>query len=227
MENNDLFVKFPSTPHLLFNSSNLSREDKLVSPESKRLLLSTEITIEEKIDGANLGVSFSSSGEVQFQNRGHYILPPYMGQWEQLPKWFVVFQDRLFDALEDSYILFGEWCYAKHSVYYSSLPSWFIAFDVYDIKEQKFLSVQRRNSMVEKIGLPIVPLIKYGRLSLADIPDLIGKSAYGDDLCEGLYFRLDKDGWLNIRAKYVRENFSQAIEQHWSRKPLQKNKTRY
>lgn len=221
------FIKFPSTPHLLFNPDQLGREDKLLSAEDKELLLSSEITIEEKIDGANLGISFSSNGDVLFQNRGHYVTSPYVGQWEQLPKWFAIYQDKLFDVLEDSYILFGEWCYAKHSVYYPSLPNWFIAFDVFDIKAQKFLSVRRRNDMVDRIGLPIVPLIKYGRLSLSDIPNLLQKSAYGDALCEGLYFRLDKNGWLSLRAKYVRETFSQAIEQHWSKRPIQRNNVQY
>lgn len=30
------------------------------------------------------------------------------------------------------HILFGEWLFAKHSKHYTSLPAYFIAFDIYD-----------------------------------------------------------------------------------------------
>lgn len=227
MANNNPFFKFPSTPHLLFSSSQLTRDDKLLPVESREILLSEDVTIEEKIDGANLGISFSPAGDVLFQNRGQYLIQPYLGQWEHLPRWFAAHQDELFDVLEDKYILFGEWCYAKHSIPYFSLPDWFIAFDIFDIQEQRFLSVHRRNDIVKKLGLATVPLIRYGKFSLSDIPHLLSKSAYGDYPCEGLYFRFDEDGWLSIRAKYVRETFSQVIEQHWSKKSLQKNNVVY
>ena len=29
-------------------------------------------------------------------------------------------------------MLFGEWLFAKHSKHYTSLPAYFIAFDIYD-----------------------------------------------------------------------------------------------
>lgn len=220
---NSPFFKFPSTPHLLFASENVSRSDKLLSSEKKEILLSNEVTIEEKIDGANLGISFSKAGDILLQNRGQYLTPPYLGQWERLPTWLAIYQDRLFDVLQEKYILFGEWCYAKHSLYYSALPNWFIGFDIYDIREKKFFSVSRRNEMIGHIGLPIVPLIKHGRFTIDDIPFLLQQSAYGDCPCEGLYFRHDQGGWLNVRAKYVRSSFSQSIEQHWRNTPLQKN----
>lgn len=220
---NSSFFKFPSTHHLVFSSENEYRSDKLISDEEKRILLSSEVTIEEKIDGSNLGISFDKNGQIHLQNRGSYLYPPYRGQWEKMLVWLDLYCDKLFDILEDKYVLFGEWCYAKHSIYYSSLPNWFIAFDVYDICERKFFSVKRRNEIIKGAGLPIVPFIKYGRFQEADIPGLIQKSAYGDSLCEGLYFRHDMGDWLNIRAKYVRKTFSQSIVEHWGSVPLQKN----
>jgi hypothetical protein len=30
------------------------------------------------------------------------------------------------------HILFGEWCRAQHSVFYSRLPDYFLAFDIWD-----------------------------------------------------------------------------------------------
>lgn len=35
-----------------------------------------ELVVEEKIDGANLGISFDNSGNFQAQNRGSYLQFP-------------------------------------------------------------------------------------------------------------------------------------------------------
>ena len=32
----------------------------------------------------------------------------------------------------ERHVLFGEWLFAKHSKHYTSLPAYFIAFDIYD-----------------------------------------------------------------------------------------------
>ena len=36
-------------------------------------------------------------------------------------------------------VLFGEWMCVKHTVAYDKLPDWFIAFDILDMDEGKFL----------------------------------------------------------------------------------------
>ena len=60
-----------------------------------------------------------------------------------------------------------------------------------------------------------------------DLPELLGKSAFGDSPCEGLYFRYDVGNWLKIRAKYVRPTFVQSINKHWRNAPMQKNQIAY
>lgn len=221
------FFKFPSTPHIIFTSPNISRSDKLLDPGKKEILLSNVISIEEKIDGANLGISFGPSGDLLLQNRGQYLLPPLSGQWKTLPSWISAHQEKLFDVLEDRYILFGEWSYAKHSIYYSKLPDWFIGFDIYDIISQKFLSVLSRNKAFKNAEIVPVPEIKYGTFTMDDINRLLGPSAFGDSPCEGLYFRYDVGDWLEIRAKYVRTSFVQSIDKHWGNAPIQKNQIAY
>lgn len=221
------FFKFPTTPHIIFTSSNMARTDKLLEAKKKDILLSNAVTIEEKIDGANLGISFGKSGDLLLQNRGQYLLPPFSGQWRILSSWVTAHQEKLFDILEDRYILFGEWCYAKHSIYYSRLPDWFIGFDIYDTISQKFLAVPLRDKFLKSAEVASVPKIKYGTFKMDDLPGLLGKSAFGDDPCEGLYFRYDVGNWLEIRAKYVRPTFVQSINKHWRNAPMQKNQIAY
>ena len=221
------FLKFPSTPYLVAPKAPISRQDKILSEKDAEVFFLKNVTVEEKIDGANLGISFTSNGLIQLQNRGNIILEPYSGQWAILSKWLKYNTDRLFDILLDKYILFGEWCYFSHSIIYNALPNWFIAFDVFDKTNNIFLPVTKRNHIVNQIGLPLVPLIYYGHIEKDMLYNFITKSAFGNDLIEGLYFRVDSPNQLLYRAKYVRNDFSQAIKTHWSKMHTQKNQLKY
>ena len=131
------FCKFPSTPHLVVLPGVSVRSDKVFDPKKRDVFLSHTLIVEEKIDGANLGISFDESGNIQLQNRGSYLLEPYIGQWKKIHGWLQGKLDPLFDALEDDLILFGEWCYAKHSIYYNKRPDWFLGFDIFEKKKSQ------------------------------------------------------------------------------------------
>nr|WP_319495301.1 RNA ligase family protein [uncultured Desulfobacter sp.] len=140
-----LYFKFPSTPHLIVLGGNQVREDKVLTKESRNIFLKNQLIVEEKIDGANLGISFDQDGTLILQNRGAVLSPPYTGQWQKLKRWLSIHMEKLFDHLHDRYILFGEWCFAKHSIGYNKLPDYFLGFDVFDKKNDKFLSFDLRN----------------------------------------------------------------------------------
>ncbi len=223
----ELFFKFPSTPHALVTPNTDLRIDKALDEDSVKRLFSSPITVEEKIDGANLGISFDSNGEIVLQNRGKHIVKPYHGQWKKLLDWVPSHLDALFNGIEDRYILFGEWCYAKHSILYTALPDWFIGFDLFEKSEERFLSVERRNILLNSMGISVVPIIGHGVFSKVQLPQLLRKSAFSDCECEGLYLRLDSENYLEIRAKYVRESFSQSINEHWSKLSIQHNSIKH
>lgn len=221
------FYKFPTTPYINTNV-NISHLDKILSNEMVCKILDRPITVEEKIDGANLGVSFSSNGDIILQNRGSYLLSPLRGQWFPLSNWIKLHEDSLFDVLSDQLILFGEWCYAKHSIYYNRLPDWFIAFDIFDKKEKRFFSVSRRDKIITKLHLAKVPFITNGIFTLDQL--LLYKSfisKYSTELCEGIYIRQDHNDWLDYRAKLVNSDFSQSIGSHWSKSNLITNQLAY
>lgn len=214
------FYRFPTTPYLIKPSTKTSRLDKILTEEEADLFFTKNVTVEEKIDGANLGISFQKDGEIRLQNRGHCLTEPFLGQWVPLTRWLQCKIECLFDILLDKYILFGEWCYAKHSIYYSCLPDWFIAFDLYDKESKRFLSVKKRNSIIAKSGLAIVPILFEGHFSKNMLNGFCGKSAFGETNREGLYFRIDSKDYLLYRAKYVQPCFTQSIDTHWSKKSL-------
>ena len=217
------FFKFPSTPHLATLPGVDIRGDKVLSESERDGFLRHELIVEEKVDGANLGISFGSEGNIRAQNRGAYLQLPGSGQWKKLGEWLALRTDVLFENLSDRYILFGEWCYAQHSIFYNRLPDWFLAFDIYDRKTRRFLSSKRRNRLLEKTRLYKVPILARGRFSCPGIKKLLSQSKLSDQPAEGLYFRLDQGDWLGQRAKLVRPTFIQEVEQHWSRSAIRSN----
>lgn len=218
------FFKFPSTPHLEVMPGVDIRCDKIFTAFERDEFLLHELTIEEKIDGANLGISFDAEGNIRIQNRGAYLQLPGTGQWKKLGEWLAPRSDVFFDCLADRYILFGEWCYAQHSIYYDRLPDWFLAFDLYDREFQQFLSVTRRNNILETMNISKVPHLARGRFSYSDIKAFILQSKLTDQPSEGIYMRVDQDDWLSQRAKLVRPTFIQALEEHWSRQTIKPNR---
>lgn len=116
--------RFPHTPHLAWLADGEPRNDKVLSPGEARTLLALELVVEEKLDGANLGFSVSSDGTLRVQNRSHYLVAPYAGQFSRLRSWIPAHEEKLVEALGSNLIAFGEWCAARHSLTYEHLPDW-------------------------------------------------------------------------------------------------------
>lgn len=102
-------------------------------------------------------------------------------------------------------ILFGEWCYAKHSIGYSALPGYFVAFDIFIKSEKKygesilrrvrceyshsrFVSRTELERIVEPTGIPLIRKL-HGDLRANSIKDLTNlletTSEYYDGKIEG------------------------------------------
>jgi ATP-dependent RNA circularization protein (DNA/RNA ligase family) len=220
------FFKFPSTPHLATLAGVDIRGDKVLSDSERDEFLRHDLVVEEKVDGANLGISFDSEGNVRAQNRGAYLHMPGSGQWKKLGEWIALRTDALFVHLSDRYILFGEWCYAQHSVFYDCLPDWFLGFDIYDKQSNRFLSSARRDEFFKKMFIAQVPIIARGCFSYSELKSLLSQSKLTGQPAEGLYLRFDQGDWLGRRAKLVRPAFIQSVAQHWSRSAVKPNRLR-
>ena len=217
------FHKFPRTPHLAVLADCTIRDDKILSVSERETFLRQDIVVEEKIDGANLGISFNREGHIQCQNRGAYLQYPYTGQWKKLSEWLAPKTDTLFSKLTDQFILFGEWCYAQHSIFYNLLPDWFLGFDVFDKRSLKFLSCNRRDEVFQDIGISGIPFIEKGRFTLSTLNKMLSSSSLSDNPAEGVYLRVDQGDWLKQRAKLVRTEFIQSVGEHWSHKSIKAN----
>lgn len=65
------FFKFPATPHLALLGSVEVRGDKVMSESEREHFLRHELVAEEKVDGANLGISVDAEGKEPQPNKCH------------------------------------------------------------------------------------------------------------------------------------------------------------
>lgn len=220
------FFKFPHTPHLFWLGTGEPRGDKLLSADEADRILAHELIVEEKIDGANLGISVNNDGEFFFQNRGSYLDKPYRGQYSRLTSWFSLHQNGLMNSLSPDLILFGEWCAAKHSIKYDHLNDWFLLFDVYSKVDRSFWDTSRRDEFAREASLSTTPRIAGGVFTREKLVSFLmsGKSRFRDGTVEGLVVKTEANGFCTSRAKIVRPDFIQQIEEHWSARRLEWNR---
>jgi len=232
-------IKFPRTRHI--EGSRLQKGDM---SDDKPLgeLAGMDIVVEEKVDGANSGISFDGDGILRLQSRGEYLTGGGRERhFDQFKTWAFTHSARLWPVLGSRHVMYGEWMYAKHTVFYDQLPHYFLEFDVWDRERQVFLSTGARRALLQ--GLPVmpVPVLHHGPLkdvaqlqalvkpSLYKSPDwrdalllaaegsgnradMVEKQTELSDLAEGVYLKQEQDGIVVDRFKFVRSDFVQAIE---------------
>ena len=200
------------------------------------------LVVEEKIDGANSGISFDPETlEMKLQSRGHFLTGgPREKHFNLFKQWAAIHESQLMDRLQDRYIAYGEWMYAKHTEFYDKLPHYWMEFDVLDKQTGKFLSTEARRSFWKGLPVVSVPVLAKGRFeSLEQLTALIKPSLYkssewkkrlwdaataqglstvrvfqetdSSDLAEGLYIKAELGDECCERFKFVRAEFVQQI----------------
>ncbi|HEY1350335.1 MAG TPA: RNA ligase family protein [Ktedonobacteraceae bacterium] len=233
-------LKYPRTQHI--EGSGIQKGDEDLSMVPLSAFAGRFLVVEEKMDGANSAISFDASGRLQLQSRGHYLNGGEREkQFHLLKTWAYRYALELWQTLGTCYIMYGEWLYAKHTIFYTDLPHYFLEFDIRDKISGEFLSTLRRQTLLR--ALPFVCSVKVLRdgaiESLASLQKLIGPSHFVQrdqkqllaPLCaqrglelartlketdtsgimEGLYIKVEEAGIVKARYKYVRGGFLQAV----------------
>jgi hypothetical protein len=249
--------KYPRTHHI--QGSRLQPGDEDLDAIPFTAIADQLVIVEEKVDGANSAISFDSAGNLKLQSRGHYLTGGARERHFNLFKqWASVHSLALWDVLGDRYILYGEWLYAKHTVFYDALPHYFLEYDVLDLQSHQFLSTHCRQQLLAELPIASVPILFDGVLpSYSALIKLLGPSEFmGPDhmtqfdrvcqeqginvarsrqqtdpstLMEGLYIKVEDEGIVQARYKYVRADFLTTIlqsESHWLSRPIIPNQLR-
>lgn len=230
LENDDTnFIhKFPRTQHI-FNIGGATVDDRMLSKEDYEIFMNDDdVFIAEKVDGTQLGISIDENYKIVIQNRSHYVNSKSHSQFEKLDKWIMDHSQSLFEILDQDTILFGEWLYAKHSISYSELPDYFLAFDLYHKKKKLFYN---RDILVEKLKETNISYVReMYRGKIRDKNQLLKlieqKSEYTDGRVEGIYLKIFENDYVRNRCKLVRNDFICGNE-HWTKGGIQKNNLKY
>lgn len=236
-----LIKKYPRTPHL--EGSRLQPGDEDLSQVRFSEIAGKHLVVEEKIDGANTAISFSSKGDLYLQSRGHYLTGGYRERhYNLLKQWANSHKELFYSVLGSRYVMYGEWMYAKHTVFYDALPAYFMEFDIYDRERDIYLDTPSRRALTSRMPVCSVPVLKEGSFRRKEeITQLIGHSLYktdesievlrkvatnlgldadricaetdGSNLMEGVYIKVEEKGEVVARLKFVRSSFLQSILQ--------------
>jgi atypical dual specificity phosphatase len=231
LDERDILPDFPRTKHLPWKP-NASRDDLIASEAECRIIFeSSRVSVTEKVDGANVGIA---KGPI-IRNRNHILHKGYSArtaaklQFSPIYNWYyenAACFDKLIDEAGSYVSVFGEWLLALHSVEYDKLPSYFLAYDVYDPMAKRFMDPGDARTLLIMAGFSTVPELFFGTVkSYAQLEELTYQKTElsSTALREGVYLKVGDKDWVTHRFKMVRQNFI-AGEHFSTRGEIIKNK---
>jgi len=214
--------KYNRTFHMPW-SKGATNDDKIAT--SMGHLIGSPIVITEKMDGSN--TSLEASGCYARTHSG----PPSHLSFDGLKALHATIKYKIPEKIQ----LFGEWCFARHSIDYKELPSYFMLFNVRDMTNRvppMWSSWDEVEMWAEEIGVPTVPVLFKGTVSSEkELKELVESFMNQPSACggirEGVVARLalefpDESFSLCV-MKCVRANHVQTSE-HWKDQEIVKNR---
>ena len=234
------FVKYPRTNHI--EGSKFTEPPGQLDKVRLSSVKGQFLVLEEKMDGSQVGIGFDQSKRLQLQSRGHLIDQLKRPEFDLLKKWCGMHYQMLWELLGVRYLLFGEWLFAKHSIFYDQLPDYLMEYDIYDRTSGYFLSTSSRQKLLKNVeAISSVRVINTGSFETAlELYQVVGQSTFisnsakhllatqanqhgvpeshaiaQTDLTgkmEGLYIKVEDQEKVIGRFKFVRQEFLSKIK---------------
>jgi hypothetical protein len=213
--------KYNRTFHMPWSPGGTSDDKRASSVDS---LIGKSIVITEKMDGSNTSLEYDGC-----YARTHAGAPTHKS-FDMLK----VLQAAVQHQITVDTQLFGEWCYAKHSIAYEELPGYFLLFGVRYIGDvdTDWASWEEVEMWAEDIGVPTVPVLFRGQVaSEKELQDLVENLMKLPSCCggvrEGVVVRVagmfEDSEFPSCVMKCVRAHHVQTSE-HWKDQEITKNK---
>ena len=194
------YIKYPSTSHLPF-SPGMQRDDTRIS--SLNSLEGREVVITEKMDGENTTMYTDHIHARSVDSRHHPSRDWVKNFWNSI---------RL--DIPSNFRICGENVYARHSVSYDSLETYFYGFSVWD--GDRCLSWDDTLEFFELLGVTPVPVIYRGVFDVKTVEHIANN--FDVENKEGFVVRIAEDFSYNQFdthvAKWVRAGHVQT-DKHW------------
>lgn len=203
-------IKYPRSHHLPWSLGRTDDDKTLLSVDH---FVGKQVVVTEKMDGENTTI-YRDFHHARSINGGKHESRSIVAQ----------LQARLANELPSNMRVCGENCYAKHSIGYSSLPSYFLTFSIWI--GNTCLSWAETEEWCQLLDLTLVPVLYKGTFDKEVI-----KALYQDnrtpDLMEGYVVRLADSfqygDFSKSLAKFVCANHVQTSE-HWKNQTVVPNK---
>jgi hypothetical protein len=199
--------KYGRTFHLPW-TGHKTTDDKIWDEDLlEKAFSGKEIIITEKMDGENTTV----------YDDGTFHARSIDGRWHPSRNRMVGIAKGLGAQLPRGIRICGENLYAKHSIAYENLDSFFVVFGIYD-ENNNCLSWDETEYLAKELELTLVPIMYRGLYDEQLLKTIYtGVSAYGG-VSEGYVMRLAEgfpyEKYGECSAKFVRQNHVQTDE-HW------------
>ena len=210
--------KWPRTPHLPW-SPGFTADDIISS--LNRIESLKHIIITEKMDGEN--TTFC---------REYYHARSLNATTHLLRDWCKSFWNSIRYMIPEGIRISGENVYAKHSIYYTELESYFYGFGAYD-EAGMLLSWKDTSQIFHSMGIITVPILyeyqgDITKENLRNICINIEKELFKNpDKHEGYVVRnyntFSLDDFQDNVIKYVRKGHVDEDSDHWMHKEIVKN----
>jgi len=201
-------IKYPRSYHLPW-SLGATNDDKIMKDISG--FYGEEIVITEKMDGENTTMSKNYLHARSLDSADHPSRHWVKGLWGQIR----------YD-IPEGWRICGENLYAKHSLYYDNLPSYFMAFNVWD-ENNVCLSFDDTIEWCKLIGIEHAPVLWRGIFD----EKFVREFSVDHSKQEGYVVRVTKSfdykDFEKFVGKNVREGHVQTVE-HWMFQKIVPNK---
>lgn len=189
--------KYPRTPHLPF-SKGATKDDKILA--STDHFWGKRVVVTEKMDGENTTIyrDYCHARSLESKHKPYH-------------SWLLSYISAFQGQIPDAWRICGEYLYAVHSIEYTALPSYFMAFSVWNEKNE-CLSWQDTTEFLSTLGIQSVPVLYEGIYDEEKIKKIAENATQSG--AEGIVVRLSDgfsyDDFSTSIAKFVRENHNQT-----------------
>jgi len=204
------YHKYPRTYHLPWSLGS-TNDDKFL--ESTEPFIGKRIVITEKMDGENTNMYPNRYHARSIDSNDHPSRHYVKSIWGQIKH-----------EIPEGWRICGENLYAKHSIFYDKLPTYFMVFSIWD-ENNMCLSWDDTVDFCGLLNLqtvPVIDIIDYDEdylRNLADNFDVVKKEGYALRNIETFHF----DDFTENVAKWVREKHI-TTDQHWMFQKITPNK---
>ncbi len=167
------------------------------------------VIVQEKLDGANVGVLKLNNTLIALTRSGHDCLhSPYLAH-----KLFLEFvqenHDRFFNLLQEGERIAGEWLVVTHGTHYNMPHEPFVAFDIFPKKHERII-YHDFLLRVLPFGFIVPRLLHLGSAISTNIAlkRLEANRHYHGAIgnMEGVVYRIERDNKVDFLCKYVRHD---------------------